>query len=125
MAHPGDRDPVHSTALGKSMLAYLPTERVKKTLKVRGMPRFTPRTITTYPRFEKELAKIRRLGYALNEGETVEASRCVAVPIFSGKDNVVGAISVSGTAARITDDRIHHISQSLLKCSSEISKQID
>jgi DNA-binding IclR family transcriptional regulator len=125
VAHPGDRDPVHSTALGKSMLAYLPIEEVKKTLKLSGMPRFTPKTITTYPRFKKELAKIRQQGYALNEGETVEASRCVAVPIFGGKDNVVGAISVSGTAARITDDRIHHISQSLLKYSSEISKQIE
>src|SRR5438093_758313 len=125
VAHPGDRDPVHSTALGKSMLAYLPAEEVKEILKLRGMPRFTPRTITTFPRFEKELSKIKQQGYALNEGETVEASRCVAVPIFGGKGNVVGAISVSGTAARITDDRIPHISHSLLRYSEEISKQID
>jgi IclR family transcriptional regulator, KDG regulon repressor len=125
VAHPGDRDPVHSTALGKSMLAYLAVEEVKKILKQRGMPRFTPRTITTWALMEKELEKIRRQRYALNEGETVEASRCVAVPIFGGRGNVVGALSVSGTAARITDERIGLISQSLLKFSAEISEQID
>jgi len=125
VAHPGDRDPVHSTALGKSMLAHLPVEEVKEILKQRGMPRFTPRTITAWPQMEKELGKIRRHGYAVNDGETVEASRCVAVAIFGGRGNVVGALSVSGTAARITDDRIGRVSQSLLKSSAEISEQID
>jgi len=125
VAHPGDRDPVHSTALGKSMMAYLPAERVKQLLRRRGMPKFTPRTITTWAHFRKELSKIRRQQYALNDGETVEASRCVAVPIFGGKGNVLAAMSVSGTAARITDDRIPRISHSLVKYSAEISKQID
>jgi DNA-binding IclR family transcriptional regulator len=125
VAHPGDRDPVHSTALGKSMMAYLPAPEVRKILKQRGMPRFTRRTITAWRNFQKELSKIRQQRYALNDGETVEASRCVAVPIFDGGGNVVGALSVSGTAARITDDRIGLISQSLLKSSAEISEQID
>ncbi len=125
VAHPGDRDPVHSTALGKSMMAYLPAEEVRKLLKLRGMPKFTPRTITTWANFRKELSRIREQRYALNDGETVEASRCVAAPIFGSQGNVLGAMSVSGTAARITNDRIQPISHSLLKYSAEISKQID
>jgi IclR family transcriptional regulator, KDG regulon repressor len=125
VAAPGDRDPVHSTALGKAMMAHLSDEEVKRILKVRGMPRMTSTTIITYSRFEEELRKVRERGYAINEGEMVEGSRCVAVPILSAKGQPAAALSVSGTSMRITDSRIPQISQKLLQCCREISKQVD
>jgi IclR family acetate operon transcriptional repressor len=125
VASPGDRDPVHCTALGKVMMANLPGHEVRKILDDRGMPRFTASTITTVARFEEELASIRRQGYAINEGEMVEASRCVAVAVVGGKSRIIAGISVSGVATRITRERTPEVSQALLRCSREIGRQLE
>ncbi|MGH9840594.1 MAG: IclR family transcriptional regulator [Blastocatellia bacterium] len=126
VASPGDHDPVHCTALGKAMMARLPVAEVRSILDERGMmTRYTANTITTCAEVEQEFARIRERGYALNEGEMVEASRCVAAPILLRKGEVAGALSVSGTAARIPDNRIPQISQALLRCCAEISRELD
>lgn len=125
VASPGDHDPVHCTALGKAMMAHLPVAEVRGILAERDMPRYTANTITRHADLEQDLARIRERGYALNEGEMVEASRCVAAPILLRKGEVAGALSVSGTAARIPDDRIPQISQALLRCCAEISRELD
>jgi len=121
---PGDHDPVHCTALGKAMIAFLPEQEVKRMLQERGMPRFTANTIASYTGLKRELEKIREQGYALNEGEMVEGSRCVAAPILAGSGAVAGALSVSGTSARIPEDRIPQVSRSLLGRCAEISRQL-
>ena len=89
------------------------------------MPRKTSATITTPKRFEGELVKIRRQGYAVNNGEMIESSRCVAAPILNSKGRPIAATSVSGRATRIVNQDIPKIGQSLLRCSAAISKQID
>jgi DNA-binding IclR family transcriptional regulator len=122
---PGDRDPVHCTALGKAMMAYVSIDEVKKILKEHGMPRMTPATITTWERFEQELAKIRKQGYAVNNSEMIETSRCVAVPILNDKGRPMAALSVSGTTTRIIDAQVAKIAESLRRFATEISKHID
>lgn len=124
VANPGERDPVHCTALGKAMLAYLPEQDVKTIVELRGMPKFTRTTITTCSRLLVELAKVRRRGYAINDGEMVEASRCVAVPILNTSHEPVAAISISGPVARMADDRVADIGINLLRCAAEISNQV-
>jgi len=124
-AAPGDRDPVHSTALGKAMLAYLPENEVRRIIHLRGLPKITVATIVTYPALLEELEQTRRRGYALNEGEMVEGSRCVAVTILNSKRSVEGAISVSGPAIRIEEKRIPEIAYCLMEACAEISRQLD
>lgn len=46
-ARPGDRDPLHATALGKAIAAHLPEARVREALELTGMPRRTANTITS------------------------------------------------------------------------------
>jgi DNA-binding IclR family transcriptional regulator len=122
---PGDRDPVHSTALGKAMMAYLPTEEVKRILKQHGMPRITSSTITTQEQFGQELARIRTQKYAVNNSEMIESSRCVAVPILNDRGHAVAALSVSGTTTRIVEAQIPKIAEALLRSAAEIAKQLD
>jgi IclR family acetate operon transcriptional repressor len=125
VASPGDRDPVHSTALGKAILAHLPEDQVRRIINVRGIPAITPATIASYPALIQELEKIQRRGYAINEGEMVEGSRCVAVAIVNSRREVEGAISVSGPAVRIEEKNIPEIAYCLMKACSEISRQLD
>jgi DNA-binding IclR family transcriptional regulator len=125
VATPGDRDPVHSTALGKAMLAQLSEKEVRRIIQSSGMPRITSSTITSVPALLEELDKIRRRGYALNEGEMVEGSRCVAVAILNSRRLPQGAISVSGPAVRIEEKRVPEIAYCLMEVCAEISRQLD
>jgi DNA-binding IclR family transcriptional regulator len=107
------------------MLAHLPEEQVRRIINVRGMPAITPSTITSYATLSEELERTRRRGYALNEGEMVEGSRCVAVPVLNSRREVEGAISVSGPALRIEEKRIPEIAYCLMRGCTEISHQLD
>src|SRR5205807_1757341 len=73
----GARIPWHSTALGKSIAAFLPEERVKAALRDFPMKRFTPHTITTLREYLKVLAKVRNQKYSLDVEETELGATCI------------------------------------------------
>src|SRR5690606_35356995 len=68
-ARPGDRDPIHCTALGKAIASVLEPERVRAILDAEGMPRRTATTITSVQAYLDELDRVRDLGYALDDQE--------------------------------------------------------
>lgn len=104
-AHVGTRVPLHGTGLGKAILAHLPDDRVDEIVDRHGLSSSTPDTITDRAELEKELAQIREEGVAFDDGERISGLRCVAAPILSTEDRILGAISVSGPSNRIQDDR--------------------
>lgn len=97
-ARKGDRDPIHSTALGKALASQLPEERVLEILAAQGMPQRTSRTITTPDAFLAELDVVRAQGYAVDNGENEEDGRCVAVPLPDPRPTA--AISLGAPAVR-------------------------
>lgn len=100
----GTRVYPHCTALGKSILAHFPTERVDEIIDRHGWPKFTENTITSRETLQTELDTIRERGYAFDDEERIEGLRCIAAPIMHN-DQVCGAISVSGPAKRLQGDR--------------------
>lgn len=96
----GDRDPLHATALGKAIAAHLDEDRVRELLDRAGMDQRTPNTITSIDTYLDELAKVRRVGYAVDSGENELDGRCVAVPILGTR--LPAAISLSAPSARFT-----------------------
>ncbi len=99
--------PMHCTALGKAVLAFLPLARTRAILVRHGMARFTPRTIVTASAMERELARIRRQGYAIDDVEFEDGVRCVGAPIFDHGGSPIAAISVSAPASRMPLARAH------------------
>ncbi|MDQ7850441.1 MAG: IclR family transcriptional regulator [Armatimonadota bacterium] len=97
--------PAHCTALGKSMLAFLPPAQLQEVLRTHGLPRRTANTITDPARLLAELAAVRARGYAIDNVENEEGIRCVGAPIMDHRGQVAGAISVSGSVATITLER--------------------
>lgn len=97
----GSRLPMYCSGLGKMLLAYKTPAEVKWILGKHGMRAMTSRTITSKEALEKELAKIRRQGYAIDDREIMDSLRCVAVPIRDRDGMVRYAISVSGIADRL------------------------
>lgn len=106
-AYTGTRVYLHSTALGKAILTHLPDDRVEEILDIHGMPPSTEETITDRPTLYDRLETIREQGYALDDEERLKGLRCVAAPILSNQNRVLGAISVSGPTNRIQDEHFH------------------
>lgn len=95
---------LHTTALGKAILAHLPEQRVDEIVDRRGLERKTPNSIETRDELFDRLESIRKQTYAIDYGERLEGLRCVAAPVKSSENEVLGAISVAAPAGRVSDD---------------------
>jgi IclR family pca regulon transcriptional regulator len=93
--------PVHSTSLGKALLAWLPAEESAEILRAAPREKTTPRTKTHLRDLQRELAEVRRLGYSINDEESADDIRAVAAPIRDGFGDVVAAINVGGPTIRL------------------------
>ncbi|QGP90693.1 Transcriptional regulator KdgR [Neomoorella glycerini] len=120
----GRRVALHSTAVGKAILAFLPPEEIEKVIASRGLPRFTPRTITTMTALQAELARVRECGYAIDDGENEEGIRCVGAPIFDHRGQVVAALSISGPTLHFTLERVPGLGQLVRQAGEEISRRL-
>jgi len=120
----GKRAPLHCTALGKILLAYLPEEEIKKILDKRELPRFTDKTITDKRELEKELDKVKEQGFALDREENEKDLYCIAAPIKNYQGKVIAAISISSPVYRIGINKKNHIKEALIEISKKISKRL-
>ena len=98
----GSRVPLHCTASGKLLLSALPPAQVRRLLGRGPLPRHTPRTIVSMVMLERELDKIRASGVGTDNGEYLDDSVCLAVPVRDPQGRVCAAIAVHGPAPRMT-----------------------
>lgn len=94
--------PAHCTALGKIMLAALSPEQFERYLARADLKAQTPNTITGADRLQREIAEVRRLGLAIDDGEFDAEVRCVALPVRDFSGQVIGALGISGPVWRLS-----------------------
>ncbi len=117
----GGAIPLHCTGVGKSLLAYQSDETLSRLARSPGLERFTARTITTLPEMKRELAGIRKDGYAVDNEEAVQGLRCVAAPLFDHTGRAIAAFSVAGPASRVTPARVPEIARLVRETARQIS----
>jgi len=122
--HLGVRDPAHITALGKSIMAYMEECEVSEIIRCHGLKKLTKKTISNESTLKAELSRVKAIGYAIDDGESVEGGRCVGVPIFGPQGRIVAALSVSGPLVRIPDKRIPMFARELKSAAAEISRRL-
>lgn len=116
--------PAHAAALGKAILASLPAEQRAAFLKPEPYPALTQQTLTRRRDLEQELALTSGRGYAVDAEEAEVGAACVAAPIF-GRDGLpVGAISVSGPAARMPEGSRSALGQEIRRRCERISAEL-
>ncbi|MGW7435369.1 IclR family transcriptional regulator [Streptomyces sp. NPDC054849] len=102
----GMRMPLHTTAIGKSILAHLPAEEVRDLIAATGLPRRTPRTLTTAEALHTQLAEVRAQGFALDDEESEPTIRCIGAAILDPAGRPVGGISVTTVTLLVSREEI-------------------
>lgn len=96
---------LQTTALGKSILAYMDRDRVDKMLDRRGLPEITEHTTTERDKLYDELDTIRDQGYATDKEERIKGMWCIAAPVTNSVNKPLGAVSVSGPKSRMQGEQ--------------------
>lgn len=120
----GTRVPAYCTALGKSVLAFLPQDELDGFLTSVKLESHTPNTITTKKRLKEELEKIRERGYAVDSEEMAIGLRCVGAPVFDYTGRPSYSISLSAPAMRINPQLIKRIQKDIREFCAELSAQL-
>jgi IclR family transcriptional regulator, KDG regulon repressor len=120
----GRRLPLHSTAIGKVLLAYQAPNKMELFLKSYHYQQQTDNTIINETVFREELEKVKEQGYALDDQENEQGVRCAAVPIFNGKGYVLAALSISTLVSRVNDQELHLFIDLLKTSCKDLSEQM-
>lgn len=122
-AKPGTRDEVHSTALGKAMLAFRPRSQWE-TLIPQKIVRRTANTIVVRKDMIENLERVRRDGYAIEQGENEDGATCIAAPILDAKGASIASVSVSLPTIRATDKLTNEIVTEVVNCCETIQSRL-
>jgi IclR family transcriptional regulator, acetate operon repressor len=117
----GGRVPMVTSGVGKAVLATYSDEDVGAVIRHHGMPRLTEKSIVRPSDLFKELEKIRKQGYALDDEEACMGLRCVAAVVYNDCAEPLAAISVSGMTSRLTDQRLPEIGQVVRDVAAELT----
>lgn len=111
--HPGTRFHLHTSALGKAILADMPDSEVDAIVDQHGLEAYTEETITDRDELHEELRETRERNVAYDTEERVSRSKSVAVSIKNESGQIVGSVGVSGPVGRLRDDRLGEIEDRL------------
>jgi DNA-binding IclR family transcriptional regulator len=119
----GQRTPLHATASGKVLLAWMDAVALKEAL-ASNLPRYTPHTVTEPTTLEVDLASVREQGWAATTEEFEIGLNAVAAPIRDATGEVVAAVGVSGPSFRLTVESIPAMAARIVVGAREISARL-
>ena len=120
----GSRVPLHASGVGKAIFAALPDEQIEAILKLRGLPKITPSTITAAETMWSALRVIRQRGWSFDDEEHALGTRCVAAPIYDEHAEPLGAISLAGPSSRLSDERIRQLGPVVAHTAEELTRRL-
>lgn len=122
--HAGREVYLHTTAMGKAILACLPEQRVTEIIERHGLPQMTEYTIDNEADLFEELDLIAEQGWAYDREERLKGLCCVAAPITNPEGTPLGAISVSGPRSRLKRDNLGELPQLILDVQNVIELNV-
>jgi DNA-binding IclR family transcriptional regulator len=100
----GSRLPMHTTGVGKVLLAHAPAEVQQRVLA--DLRRLTPYTIVTPGTLARQLERVRRDGFATTQEELTLGACSVAVPVRDGEGVVVASLGIVVPSLRRDRERL-------------------
>lgn len=120
----GNRRHLHTTAIGKVMLAGLPEKEMLRLIRLKGLPRLTPYSIVSRIALLTELERVRELGYAIDNQENELDGRCIGAPVMGPDGKLLAALSISGPEFRMDAQRAKSLAPKLKQVCGAISAAI-
>jgi DNA-binding IclR family transcriptional regulator len=120
----GSQSAAYSLALGRVMLAELPSEELDDVIDDIEFRPLTPHTTTSRSELVSELAWVRRCGFAVEREQTYLGMGCVAVPIRDDEGRVMAAISASEEIQKLNPQRVETLRNELMRVIPSIKKKI-
>jgi IclR family acetate operon transcriptional repressor len=117
----GGRVAMVASGVGKAVLATYADEDVNAIIRHHGMPRLTEKSIVRPGELFKELEKVRRQGFAIDDEEACMGLRCIAAVVYNDCSEPLAAISVSGMTSRITDERLATLGETVREVAAELT----
>ncbi len=115
---------LHVGAPGKCLLAFQPEKECRDLLGRIDYQVFTSRTHANAASLRKELASVRKLGYALDRGEWMEEMHCIGAPIFDHNRLVVATIWLTGPTSRLPENDFPRLGELVRQACLRVSHSI-
>ncbi|PRY68447.1 IclR family transcriptional regulator [Glaciihabitans tibetensis] len=116
----GAQIPLHSTAIGKAILAHLPESEVRGYAARTGLPTRTVQTITDIDGLLIDGALVRTRGFSIDDEENEEHIRCMAVPVFDTQHNLIGGIGITTIAPLVPQEKLESYAPLLLTAARDV-----
>jgi len=120
----GDRAPIHSTAIGKAIAAFLPEQQLKAVLKKSELTPFTRNTITNIGELTRHFKRVRTDGYAIDNEEGHDGVLCIGAPVFQHDNAPFGALSISMPKVRAKRNVLQRMLKDLTTIAAQISLEL-
>ena len=116
--------PLYCTAVGKVMLAYMPSDEQDRVLSQLELKRLTPNTAGSLQELRAELFRVRKNGYASDLEEHELHIRCVAAPIWDHTGNVQSSVSITAPSLRMPVARLRQLAPLIQTAGLQISTEL-
>jgi DNA-binding IclR family transcriptional regulator len=120
----GVRAPLHCTAVGKAILAFLDDDEQIRLVNRIPLERFTERTITDRAALLAHLKTVRARGWSVDDVEHEEGVRCVGVPVFDNRGRVCASLSISGPTQRIRTALLASLARKARAAALDVSRAV-
>jgi len=120
----GGRVPMVASGLGKALLSTYSEKDVFAIIQREGMPRLTSKSIVRAGELCKSLHDIRLQGYSVDDEEALIGLRCVSAVVYDDCSEPLAAISVSGKASRVPNDRLPILGKLVQEVAAELTKAL-
>lgn len=120
----GKRISLHSTGVGKALLAWQDEENINEILNRRLLDPKTEMTITDPNRLREHLAVTKERGWALDDQENEPYIRCIGVPVLDPEGRAIAAISISGLTNQLSDEALPGLSSLAKDAATELSAKL-
>jgi len=120
----GHRRPLYSTALGKSLAAFLPLEQAGRIFPAIQFQPLTSHTIANLAEFMKELEVVREQAYSVDNEESLLGARCVAAPVLNQHGESIASVSVAGPVSRISEEKVGIFAAAVKDAAEKIAARL-
>ncbi|HAK46760.1 MAG TPA: hypothetical protein DCO79_12695 [Spirochaeta sp.] len=119
----GHRVPVHASAPGKAILAYMPDEEKQAVIEHLSFDRFNDATIPSKSDMLDEINEIVKKGFSVDNGEEITGIICVAAPILDYRNYPVASVWMTGPDYRVKEKGIAEIGAAVIEAADKISRR--